>query len=80
MLPEIQSTMSKLLDMTPKEWGKGWADDVCLTRFLEAVCLRYLAYPDENSVESDKRPPITAYDFRFASDSFAACALTCNAF
>lgn len=46
--------MSKLLDMTPKEWGKGWADDVCLTRFLEAVCLRYLAYPDENSVELEE--------------------------
>lgn len=48
----------------------GWATFSANDSFAEALFLE----------ESDKRPPITAYDFRFASDSFAACALTCNAF
>lgn len=55
MLPEVEANTSRLLASTPKEWGKGWVDDVCLARFLEGVCSRYLAFPDENSVELEEK-------------------------
>ncbi|KAJ3545812.1 hypothetical protein NMY22_g2292 [Coprinellus aureogranulatus] len=51
MLPEANAAMSKLRAITPKGLGMGWTNDICLTRFLQGVCLRYLAYPDENSAE-----------------------------
>ncbi|TEB19564.1 hypothetical protein FA13DRAFT_1844951 [Coprinellus micaceus] len=54
MLPYVHSTLASLRASTPKAWGAGYVDDVCLARFLEGVCLRYLAYPDENSAELEE--------------------------
>lgn len=49
MLPEVEKSLAKLNEHAsdPSKYynGKGYWDDLCLTRFLEGVCLRYLAYP-----------------------------------
>lgn len=50
MLPEVRSLLSTLdkHKSTPKAYGVGpgeYYDDLCLARFLEGVCLRYVAYP-----------------------------------
>jgi hypothetical protein len=39
-----------------KEGDKGYWDDVCLVRFLEAVCWRYVAYPVRLSGSALLRP------------------------
>ena len=49
MLPEIDKLLAKLkkYEQGPKgyENGQGYYDDLCLARFLEGVCCRYVAYP-----------------------------------
>lgn len=49
MVPQTGAELSKLdaLRDKPEAWGngKGYWDDYCLSRFLEGVCERYLAYP-----------------------------------
>lgn len=55
MLPEVRSLLSTLdkHKSTPKAYGVGpgeYYDDLCLARFLEGVCLRYVAYPDPDAV------------------------------
>ncbi|TFK64860.1 hypothetical protein BDN72DRAFT_774082 [Pluteus cervinus] len=59
MLPEVQSTLQKLgeREKIEKKWngGKGgYWDDYSLARFLEGVCLRYVAYPDLDAVVDSK--------------------------
>jgi Protein of unknown function (DUF3808) len=53
MLPEVQVVMDKLktyeADPGKYENGHGYWDDFCLAKFLEGVCLRYVAYPVSSS-------------------------------
>ncbi|KAL0953074.1 hypothetical protein HGRIS_007274 [Hohenbuehelia grisea] len=54
MLPTIQELLTKLhsceADVTKYEGGAGeYWDDLCLAKFLEGVCLRYVAYPDPDA-------------------------------
>lgn len=32
---------------------KGFYDDLCLAKFLEGVCLRYVVYPEENTIPEE---------------------------
>ncbi|EGO03118.1 hypothetical protein SERLA73DRAFT_176637 [Serpula lacrymans var. lacrymans S7.3] len=54
MLPEIEKLLLKLKEHEKApakyEQGHGYWDDLCLARFLEGVCLRYVAYPDPDAV------------------------------
>lgn len=49
MLPEVDKLLAKLkkYETNPNEYenGHGYYDDLCLARFLEGVCYRYIAYP-----------------------------------
>lgn len=49
MLPEVEKLLAKLKEheSDPKKYekGQGYADDLCLAKFLEGVCCRYVAYP-----------------------------------
>jgi len=49
MLPEVDKLLAKLKEYehNPKDYenGQGYYDDLCLARFLEGVCCRYVAYP-----------------------------------
>ncbi|KAF9268387.1 hypothetical protein L218DRAFT_954749 [Marasmius fiardii PR-910] len=53
MLPEVQKLLKKLEACSgePKKYqgGVGYWDDYCLAKFLEGVCLRYIAYPDPDA-------------------------------
>ncbi|TFK24134.1 hypothetical protein FA15DRAFT_704788 [Coprinopsis marcescibilis] len=54
MLPEIAKLDAKLAafrdNQKAYEGGSGgYWDDLCLARFLEGVCLRYVAYPDADA-------------------------------
>ncbi|KAI0338678.1 hypothetical protein BDW22DRAFT_1362776 [Trametopsis cervina] len=56
MLPQVKAAL-EVLDRhkdDPSKYGngKGYWDDLCLTRFLEGICLRYIAYPDPDAVAS----------------------------
>ncbi|KAI0691814.1 hypothetical protein BC835DRAFT_1430711 [Cytidiella melzeri] len=61
MLPQIESMLAKLSEHSsdPSKYynGKGFWDDLCLSRFLEGLCLRYLAYPDPDAVADPTSPP-----------------------
>jgi hypothetical protein len=54
MLPEVDAVLAKLNASAPNpaqyEGGHGYWDDFCLARFLEGVCLRYVAYPVRSRV------------------------------
>jgi hypothetical protein len=60
MLPEIRKLLAKLEACKGKEkdyeGGVGYWDDYCLAKFLEGVCLRYVAYPV--SALSFSSPPL----------------------
>jgi len=49
MLPQVDQLLVELKqhEMDPKQYkqGQGYYDDLCLGRFLEGVCCRYIAYP-----------------------------------
>lgn len=49
MLPEVEKRLVQLKEHEndPKTYenGQGYYDDLCLARFLEGVCCRYIAYP-----------------------------------
>jgi hypothetical protein len=49
MLPQVDAALVKLTEheSNPSQYynGQGYWDDLCLSRFLEGICLRYLAYP-----------------------------------
>uniref|UniRef100_A0A0W0FP07 Uncharacterized protein n=1 Tax=Moniliophthora roreri TaxID=221103 RepID=A0A0W0FP07_MONRR len=53
MLPEIRKLLVKIegCEKDPKNYedGIGYWDDYCLAKFLEGVCLRYVAYPDPDA-------------------------------
>jgi len=48
MLPEVEKVLEKLNEheKDPKQYenGQGYYDDLCLVRFSEGVCCRYIAY------------------------------------
>lgn len=47
----------------------GYWDDVCLARFLEGVCWRFVAYPDPDAeLEPDEKIPFTPEDARTYSE------------
>ena len=55
MLPDVRAVLAKLDKCKDdvKSYGTGageYYDDLCLARFLEGVCLRYVAYPVRLSV------------------------------
>jgi hypothetical protein len=56
MLPVVDTLLEKLRnhDQNPStyEMGNGYWDDYCLARFLEGVCLRFVAYPVSSCTES----------------------------
>ncbi|KAF5323980.1 hypothetical protein D9611_008246 [Ephemerocybe angulata] len=63
MLPEVDRTLSNLADFKDNMKGyeevhgaSSYHDDLCLARFLEGVCCRYVAYPEADSVESGLVP------------------------
>ncbi|KAF7982688.1 hypothetical protein HWV62_27180 [Athelia sp. TMB] len=59
MLPEVDKLLATLKghEKDPKKYekGQGYYDDLCLAKFLEGVCCRYVAYPDPDAIvdESD---------------------------
>ncbi|KAF8891889.1 hypothetical protein CPB85DRAFT_1440935 [Mucidula mucida] len=55
MLPEIKSCLE---GMKGRETLGGYHDDLCLSKFLEGVCLRYLAYPDVEAVLPSDSPSV----------------------
>ncbi|KIM74729.1 hypothetical protein PILCRDRAFT_827932 [Piloderma croceum F 1598] len=54
MLPRVNRLLTELKrhEMDPKQYerGQGYYDDLCLGRFLEGVCCRYIAYPDPDAI------------------------------
>ncbi|KAJ7059603.1 hypothetical protein C8F01DRAFT_1026260 [Mycena amicta] len=56
MLPEVETLLAELnqpdAEKTYHGGGKssGYWDDYCLARFLEGVCLRYIAFPDPDAL------------------------------
>lgn len=62
MIPQIQSTLSTLERYQGREaeyekevlgGQQGYYDDLCLAKFLEGVCLRYVVYPEENTIPEE---------------------------
>jgi len=53
MLPEIETVLRELeahqTDPSKYQGGHGYWDDLCLARFLEGVCARYVAYADPDA-------------------------------
>lgn len=49
MLPQVDAVLVKLDAHKAKpagyESGHGYWDDLCLARFLEGICSRYVAFP-----------------------------------
>lgn len=49
MIPLIESTLAELEthEATPASYhgGQGYWDDLCLARYLEGLCMRFVAYP-----------------------------------
>ncbi|KAF8632740.1 hypothetical protein AX15_001709 [Amanita polypyramis BW_CC] len=67
MLPEVYRALDKLKQYSgangkggnEKEYegdGIGYWDDYCLAKFLEGVCLRYVAYPDRDAKVDPDEP------------------------
>ncbi|KAG1773235.1 hypothetical protein EV702DRAFT_976206 [Suillus placidus] len=51
------------------ESRSGYWDDVCLARFLEGVCWRFVAYPDPDAeLEPDEKIPFSTEDARTYSE------------
>ncbi|KAF9030884.1 hypothetical protein BDZ89DRAFT_949301 [Hymenopellis radicata] len=77
MLSEVDGAL-KNLDAEPKNshYRQGYWDDICLVRFLEGVCLRFLAFADSDAVifssESSHEPMSPEDAARKAEVSFKA--------
>ncbi|KAL1732546.1 hypothetical protein EV714DRAFT_206570 [Schizophyllum commune] len=68
MLPNVWAQLDKLgvsragqgeekpSDERAKAYGTGYWDDFALSRFLEGVCLRYVAYPDPDAIPDPEDP------------------------
>ena len=54
---DIANPSPDSLEDRAREYGKGYWDDVVLARFLEGVCLRYVAYPASDIFFADHRLP-----------------------
>jgi len=54
MLPQVDAELEKIKHFENEphkyEGGQAYWDDLCLAKFLEGVCLRYIAYPDVDAV------------------------------
>ncbi|KAJ7258217.1 hypothetical protein C8J57DRAFT_1451098 [Mycena rebaudengoi] len=51
MLPAVRGQLASLKEKeAAADTTQGYYDDYCLTRFLEGVCLRYVAFPDPDAV------------------------------
>ncbi|KAI0319413.1 hypothetical protein OF83DRAFT_1110594 [Amylostereum chailletii] len=54
MIPLIESTLAELKthEATPASYngGQGYWDDLCLARYLEGLCMRFVAYPDPDAL------------------------------
>jgi hypothetical protein len=53
MLPEVYKALEKIEGSTEADYegdGAGYWDDYCLAKFLEGVCLRFVAYPDPDAL------------------------------
>ncbi|THH15435.1 hypothetical protein EW146_g5037 [Bondarzewia mesenterica] len=54
MLPLIDAQLAELnahkMDTNKYGGGRGYWDDWCLTKFLQGVCMRYVAYPDPDAL------------------------------
>ncbi|KAJ6562224.1 hypothetical protein B0H19DRAFT_1143862 [Mycena capillaripes] len=50
MLPSVRTLLATLAEPGAEKERKGYWDDYCLARFLEGVCLRYVAFPDPDAV------------------------------
>ncbi|KAJ7506158.1 hypothetical protein B0H11DRAFT_2186288 [Mycena galericulata] len=50
MLPSVRAALAALAAHKEGERAQGYWDDYCLARFLEGVCLRYVAFPDPDAV------------------------------
>ncbi|KIY67272.1 hypothetical protein CYLTODRAFT_397404 [Cylindrobasidium torrendii FP15055 ss-10] len=45
MLKDVEATLKELEAESAAQKRQGYWDDICLARFLEGVCLRYVAFP-----------------------------------
>ncbi|KAK7042053.1 hypothetical protein R3P38DRAFT_3389870 [Favolaschia claudopus] len=50
MLPSVRKLLAQLEEPKAESTWKGYWDDYCLARFLEGVCLRYIAFPDPDAI------------------------------
>ncbi|KDQ50613.1 hypothetical protein JAAARDRAFT_41924 [Jaapia argillacea MUCL 33604] len=53
MMPEIELALedfSRFGEGCEDEYGVGYWDDICLAKFLEGICMRYVAYPDAHAI------------------------------
>ncbi|KAJ7627995.1 hypothetical protein DFH06DRAFT_1226877 [Mycena polygramma] len=50
MLPSVRALLAALAEPGAEKARSGYWDDYCLARFLEGVCLRYVAFPDPDAV------------------------------
>ncbi|KAJ6628153.1 hypothetical protein B0H10DRAFT_1991650 [Mycena sp. CBHHK59/15] len=58
MLPSVRALLATLAEPgAEKAHGGGYWDDYCLARFLEGVCLRYVAFPDPDAVLDPAEAP-----------------------
>ncbi|KIP02601.1 hypothetical protein PHLGIDRAFT_130658 [Phlebiopsis gigantea 11061_1 CR5-6] len=61
MLPQVDALLARLdaCKGRPGEYegGHGYWDDLCLARFLQGICLRYIAYPDPDAVVDGSDEP-----------------------
>ncbi|EPQ57674.1 hypothetical protein GLOTRDRAFT_74595 [Gloeophyllum trabeum ATCC 11539] len=76
MLPMVQESLRTLDSRRENQskYGSGYWDDYCLARFLQGVCLRYVAHPDPDAIVEDEGPTdITPAEAEKQSrDAFAA--------
>ncbi|KAJ7875576.1 hypothetical protein B0H14DRAFT_2715695 [Mycena olivaceomarginata] len=63
MLPSVRALLATLADTDNEKAKKnGYWDDYCLARFLEGVCLRYVAFPDPDAVLDPAEVPRMSRD------------------
>ncbi|KAF7312400.1 hypothetical protein MIND_00253400 [Mycena indigotica] len=74
MLPEVEQLLSELNQPNAEKTyhtgdkRRAYWDDYCLARFLEGVCLRYIAFPDPDAIVE----PATESVVRITKDDAAA--------
>ena len=67
------------MDPTQYEQGSGYYDDLCLGRFLEGVCCRYIAYPVSNHLSSlSQRSDLSMQDPDAIVDKNDDCPISKN--